>query len=314
MFSKTLLPILLLAISSLHSVAGHALMTPALGVSGEGERRDVQRLQRTGPSCGEVDVAANMATSTPAMAAADGTFTVTATNFNRRTDGSRQVTATVDPSGTGNSFAVPATVTKNGDPAPRQLGSEPVTVQLPADMSCTGGANGNMCLVSFVTLSGFGNCVVVDQSAQKAANAVGAGAASASGVSNATGATDASVGSTSVAGTDASGVNTGATGIDTASAGTGVAETDAGIDTTASSGVSGSDAGIANVQGANTGLSSAPAPVPAQGGTRAARALLAALRARGLKDFDFDAHTDPEDRAAAGLRTRALKNFDFDAH
>ncbi|THU87655.1 hypothetical protein K435DRAFT_593904, partial [Dendrothele bispora CBS 962.96] len=143
----------------------HALMTPALGIDGEGARRDVERLQETGPSCGEMDVASNIDSSTPAIADANGMFTVTATNFNRRTDGSRQVTATIDPSGTGQSFTVPATVVKNGEAAPRRLDSEPITVQLPSDMTCTGGASGQMCLVSFVTLSGFGNCVVVDQSA-----------------------------------------------------------------------------------------------------------------------------------------------------
>ena len=61
----------------------HTLMTPALGVQGAGARSDVQVLGKKGASCGDMDVAANIDTSTPVAAAPDGTFTVTATNFNR---------------------------------------------------------------------------------------------------------------------------------------------------------------------------------------------------------------------------------------
>ena len=47
----------------------------------------------------------------------------------------------------------------------------PLTVQLPAGTTCTGGASGSKCLVAFVTAGGFGNCVVV----QTAGNAAQAG-------------------------------------------------------------------------------------------------------------------------------------------
>jgi hypothetical protein len=46
-------------------------------------------------------------------AAADGSFTVDAINFNGGGDGSRSFTAAVDASGAGTKF-VPATVSKNG--------------------------------------------------------------------------------------------------------------------------------------------------------------------------------------------------------
>lgn len=50
--------------------------------------------------------------------------------------------------------------------------TEQLTVQLPAGTKCSGGANKDLCLASFTTTSGFGNCVAVSQGA-------GAGAAAA---------------------------------------------------------------------------------------------------------------------------------------
>jgi hypothetical protein len=41
--------------------------------------------------------------------------------------------------------------------------SQNLTVQLPIDTKCTGGANKNLCVASFITTAGFGNCVVVKQ-------------------------------------------------------------------------------------------------------------------------------------------------------
>ena len=43
------------------------------------------------------------------------------------------------------------------------MGSQPLTVSLPAGTKCTGGNTGNLCLVSFTTAGRFGNCVVVQQ-------------------------------------------------------------------------------------------------------------------------------------------------------
>jgi hypothetical protein len=87
-------------------------------------------------------------------------FTVTATNFNGGRDGSTQFTAQVDATGKGTSFK-DATVTKNGEAAPNKVGDVQITVRMPAGTKCTGGADGNLCLVSFKSAGGFGNCMVV---------------------------------------------------------------------------------------------------------------------------------------------------------
>jgi len=160
----------------------HAALAPVLGVAGTPKRSDVQRPSTATP-CGKTNVAANIDTSTPVAAAADGTFTVTATNFNGGRDGSRQVSLTVDAAGTGKNF-VAGQVTTNGDPAPATVGSEQIVASLPAGTKCTGGTAGNLCLASFKTTGGFGNCVVVQQGAAAAggaATANGAGAANSTG-------------------------------------------------------------------------------------------------------------------------------------
>jgi hypothetical protein len=162
-----------------------------------------------------------LGTSTPVKAAADGTFTVTATNFNGYVplpsfhalvahdmcspssgqDGSTQVTAKVDATASGKSFAA-ATVSKNGVLAPATTGSTPIVAALPAGTKCTGGASKDLCLASFTTAGGFGNCVVV----QQAGGAATGGAAASSGSAAAAGA-----GAAAAAGT----------GAKTAAAGTG---------------------------------------------------------------------------------------------
>jgi hypothetical protein len=40
-----------------------------------------------------------------------------------------------------------------------------LSVQIPAGIKCTGGTSKNLCLSSFTTTAGFGNCVVVSQGA-----------------------------------------------------------------------------------------------------------------------------------------------------
>jgi hypothetical protein len=59
----------------------HAAIVPALGVAGQPKRSDVQRPTSASP-CGKVNIAATIDTSTPVTASANGTFTVTVTNFN----------------------------------------------------------------------------------------------------------------------------------------------------------------------------------------------------------------------------------------
>jgi hypothetical protein len=70
---------------------------------------------------------------------------------------------TVDAAGTGAKF-VAGKVTVNGQAAPAATGTEKITASLPAGTKCTGGASGDLCLASFKTAGGFGNCVVVQQS------------------------------------------------------------------------------------------------------------------------------------------------------
>lgn len=189
MFSKTLTALTFVVALTLQ-VNAHAGITPALGVSGTFARGNVQRPSTASP-CGNINIAQNIDTSTPVAAAANGQFTVTVTNFNAGADGSRQVSATVDATGTGKSFAGAVTISKNGDPAPTSTGSDQVVASLPAGTTCSGGTAGNLCLVSFKTSAGFGDCVVVQQGAaaggagnataatQPAATKAGKGAAAA---------------------------------------------------------------------------------------------------------------------------------------
>jgi len=144
-------------------VQAHAVINPALGVKGQPTRNNVQRPSTAKP-CGTVNIQQTLGTTTPVTANAQGLFSTTITNFNAGVDGSRQVTASVDPTGTGKSF-VAATVTKNGVLAPTNVGSDNLSVQLPAGTKCTGGTGKNVCLVAFKTAGNFGNCIAVQQGA-----------------------------------------------------------------------------------------------------------------------------------------------------
>ncbi|KAJ3758281.1 hypothetical protein FB446DRAFT_651913 [Lentinula raphanica] len=169
MFSKVFVSLsVLLAISA--QVSAHAAIAPALGVAGTPVRADVQKPSKASP-CGKVDVASNLDTSTPVQAAADGTFTATATDFNAGADGSRSVTAKVDPTAQGTTFNTAVTVSQNGVAAPKTVGSDQIVAALPSGTTCSGGTAGNLCLVQFVTTAGFGNCVVVAQGAATGAAA-----------------------------------------------------------------------------------------------------------------------------------------------
>jgi len=140
----------------------HAGVAPQLGVNGTPKRSDVKRPSNNQPCGNGVNIASALDTSTAVPASANGDVKVTVLNFNAGADGSREVTSKVDPSGTGKNF-VKMTVTVNGDPAPKNTGSQEVIAKLPAGTKCTGGSKKNKCLVQFVTSSGFGNCVVVSQ-------------------------------------------------------------------------------------------------------------------------------------------------------
>ncbi|KAF8823181.1 hypothetical protein HHX47_DHR10000347 [Lentinula edodes] len=146
MFSKVFASLsVLLAISV--QVNAHAAIAPALGVDGTPVRADVQRPSTASP-CGTVNVASTLDTSTPVQAAADGTFTATATDFNAGADGSRSVTAKVDPTAQGKTFSTAVTVSQNGDAVPTTVGSDQIVAALPAGTTCSGGTAGNLCLVA----------------------------------------------------------------------------------------------------------------------------------------------------------------------
>lgn len=134
MFSKVFVPVAV-ALAMCLQVSAHALVAPPIGVKGTPARSDVQRPSAASP-CGSVNIAQAVAASTPVKAAADGTFTLTATNFNAYVfsmffsptrffnpsfsdifsgkDGSRQFTATLDTSGTGASFSGAVAISTNG--------------------------------------------------------------------------------------------------------------------------------------------------------------------------------------------------------
>ncbi|KAH9050869.1 hypothetical protein EDB83DRAFT_2226600 [Lactarius deliciosus] len=134
------------------SVNAHALISPALGVKGNGTRKDTQRPSTDKP-CGKINIAQSIDTSTTIALAADGTFSPSITNTNAGGDGSRSIkTVQVDASGTGQNF-VAAKMIK-----PTSTGTEQLKVQLPSGTKCTGGTGKNLCLVSFATTSRFGNC------------------------------------------------------------------------------------------------------------------------------------------------------------
>ncbi|KAI0634384.1 hypothetical protein C8Q77DRAFT_1055906 [Trametes polyzona] len=165
MFSQSLIATVALCLGLTLQASAHAIITPALGVSGVAVRADVQR-PSAAAECGKIDIASNFDTSTAVPVASDGTFTVTITDFNGGVDGSRQIaTAIADPTGTGASFPVTINILTNGDLAPTTVGSQQLTLQLPEGTECSGGATANKCLASFTTAGKFGNCVVLEQSA-----------------------------------------------------------------------------------------------------------------------------------------------------
>ncbi|EJC99808.1 uncharacterized protein FOMMEDRAFT_127988 [Fomitiporia mediterranea MF3/22] len=177
MFAKSFktLPLFAFVLSMSFNVHGHAIVTPALGVSGTPVRSDVTRPSSNAP-CGQGVNVANAIAGSTAVKANGNAFTVTVTNFNGGKDGSTQITDTsIDPSGTGDSFTGGSvTITKNGVAAPASTGSVQVSGTLPSGTKCTGGTDGASCLVSFTTAGKFGNCVLVSQGGgAKANNAAG---------------------------------------------------------------------------------------------------------------------------------------------
>ncbi|KAJ7224928.1 hypothetical protein B0H12DRAFT_1223887 [Mycena haematopus] len=165
MFSSSLLTLLLLVARA----SAHAMPSPALGVAGVPTRTDVQRPSAAQP-CGSVPIAANINNSTAVPVEADGmTVMLNVTNFNAGADGSRSVSVLVDPTATGKNFTK-ATVTKNGNANPTSDGTDQIKLTLPAGTKCSGGTDGNLCLLSVKTTTGFGACSVVQQLATSSAS------------------------------------------------------------------------------------------------------------------------------------------------
>ncbi|KAJ7224930.1 hypothetical protein B0H12DRAFT_1077936 [Mycena haematopus] len=161
MFSSSLFTLLLLVAHA----SAHAIPSPALGVTGVPVRNDVQRPSTAQP-CGSVPIAANLNNSTAVPVEADGMTVmlndVCLHDLYSGADGSRSVSVLVDPTATGKNFTK-ATVTKNGNANPTSDGTDQIKLTLPAGTKCTGGTDGNLCLLSVKTTAGFGACSVVQQ-------------------------------------------------------------------------------------------------------------------------------------------------------
>ncbi|KAJ4469263.1 hypothetical protein J3R30DRAFT_3552590 [Lentinula aciculospora] len=258
MFSKVFASLAVFLVISVQ-VNAHAIVTPALGVTGTAARSDVQKPSTAKP-CGTINVTSTLDTSTPVQAAADGTFTTTATDFNAGADGSRSVTAKVDPAAQGTTFNTAVTVSQNGDAAPTTVGSDQIVAALPAGTTCSGGTDGNLCLVQFTTTAGFGNCVVVAQGAATGAAAATNGTAAATtGTTAANDTADTTTGTTATNGT-----------------------ADATTGTAATNGTTAATTTTTTKKHPHNKAAAAQANVD-KAGTRAPRALLTNLEARGEK-------------------------------
>ncbi|KAF8155571.1 hypothetical protein B0H34DRAFT_675744 [Crassisporium funariophilum] len=257
----------------------HAAVSPVLGVSGTPVRGNVERPSTANPCGSGVNIASELDSSTAVAASAAGVVNAVAINFNGGADGSRKVTAKVDATGKGTNF-VAMTVTTNGDAAPASVGSQPIVASLPAGTKCTGGANGNLCLVQFTTSAGFGNCVAVSQGAAAAAGgATAAGNTAATGTATTAPATGAGAGGAAAGGAAAGTAKKTKAAGGAAGAGAAAKKAKAAGTTKKAKAAGGAAAGTAR-----KGKVAAGAAAKANGtaaGTRAARTLLADLEIRG---------------------------------
>ncbi|KAL0953939.1 hypothetical protein HGRIS_005102 [Hohenbuehelia grisea] len=161
------------ALSLAAQAYGHAAVLPPLGVAGEMTRDQVQRPTDDQP-CGGINVNANLATSQRLQADDQGKFSAEVTNFDPLLDGSEQFTMKVSATAS-TADMVNGAISKNG---PLLLFRVPerntIEATLPNGVKCSGGPDGNLCLASFRSVSGFGNCVVIQQGPPKAAAAAAA--------------------------------------------------------------------------------------------------------------------------------------------
>ncbi|KAF8483931.1 hypothetical protein DFH94DRAFT_600705, partial [Russula ochroleuca] len=157
MFSKSFVALIFLALTS--SVNAQVCMSPALGVSTP-SAQDVQQPTDNAP-CGTINIAQNLDTSQFVSADKDGKFSPSIVSFAPGSDGSQYIaTVKVDATGTGSNF-VAASMISNGPQKPAAAGTQQLSVQLPTGTDCTGGTDKNLCVASFITNNGQGNCVVV---------------------------------------------------------------------------------------------------------------------------------------------------------
>lgn len=77
----TLIALLAFTTAAITQVHAHAGVSPALGVSGDLTRSDVQRPSSSSP-CGNIDISKNLDSSTAVKAETNGSFQATVTNFN----------------------------------------------------------------------------------------------------------------------------------------------------------------------------------------------------------------------------------------
>ncbi|QRV75502.1 hypothetical protein RhiJN_03517 [Ceratobasidium sp. AG-Ba] len=217
MFSKATLVSVLFALSAISSVSAHGVLVAATGANGvkaqgfgvvestprDGTRRNPFQTDSSiirdreidsgkASACGRTlaggvnDIAAQMEAAASAgmpSANADGTIEMTLHQVNG--DGAGPYTCDVSTDGTGQSFVAMKVVTNVPGTNSRSNAKAtdfPLVAQMPAGASCTGGPNGDACLVrcrNAARAGPFGGCVAV--------TAAGAGAATGAGTAGTAG-------------------------------------------------------------------------------------------------------------------------------
>ncbi|QRV90190.1 hypothetical protein RhiJN_18208 [Ceratobasidium sp. AG-Ba] len=224
MFSKATLVSVLFALSAISSVSAHGVLVAATGANGvtsqgfgvvestprDGTRRNPFQTDSSiirdreidsgkASACGRTlaggvnDIAAQMEAAASAgmpSANADGTIEMTLHQVNG--DGAGPYTCDVSTDGTGQSFVAMKVVTNVPGTNSRSNAKAtdfPLVAQMPAGAACTGGPNGDACLVrcrNAARAGPFGGCVAVTGPEAAAggnatAPAAGAGAATGAG-------------------------------------------------------------------------------------------------------------------------------------
>ncbi|CAG7850001.1 SubName: Full=Uncharacterized protein {ECO:0000313/EMBL:CCA72587.1} [Serendipita indica DSM 11827] len=115
-----------------------------------------------GVEAGTINVAQSIEAAIKAgLPTVDGSRSISLTyqQVNGGADGGGALTAALDTTGTGNNFKA-MTVTKNFKDGGSNS-ANPITIQLPAGTTCTGGSNKSTCLIKVVNPNKFGSCFAV---------------------------------------------------------------------------------------------------------------------------------------------------------